>query len=111
MDLNSNNRHALVTGASRGLGRAIASALAAEGAAVAAVARNLERLNELVAAPRRPRGRSARALRPRRCVRDRQSRPRAGTRGYLCAQYRRSSAGDAAGTSDAVWSQQFERCS
>jgi 3-oxoacyl-[acyl-carrier protein] reductase len=47
MDLGLERRHALVTGASRGLGRAIALALAAEGADVVAVARNLERLNEL----------------------------------------------------------------
>jgi 3-oxoacyl-[acyl-carrier protein] reductase len=47
MDLGLGKRHALVTGASRGLGRAIALALASEGAEVVAVARNLERLNEL----------------------------------------------------------------
>jgi 3-oxoacyl-[acyl-carrier protein] reductase len=47
MDLGLERRHALVTGASRGLGRAIALALAAEGADVVAVARNVERLNEL----------------------------------------------------------------
>jgi 3-oxoacyl-[acyl-carrier protein] reductase len=50
MDLGLVNRHALVAGASRGLGRAIASALAAEGAQVVAVARNFERLNNLAAA-------------------------------------------------------------
>jgi 3-oxoacyl-[acyl-carrier protein] reductase len=49
MDLGIENRRALVTGASRGLGRAIAVALAAEGAEVVAVARSRERLNELVA--------------------------------------------------------------
>ena len=47
MNLGLENRRALVAGASRGLGRAIAMALAAEGAAVTAVARNLERLNQL----------------------------------------------------------------
>jgi 3-oxoacyl-[acyl-carrier protein] reductase len=51
MDLGLENRRALVAGASRGLGRAIASAFAAEGAQVLAVARNLDRLKELAAAP------------------------------------------------------------
>ena len=49
MDLAIEDRCALVTGASRGLGSAIASALAAEGVKVVAVARSLERLNDLVA--------------------------------------------------------------
>jgi len=47
MDLGLEKRRALVTGASRGLGRAIALALADEGADVVAVARNLDRLGEL----------------------------------------------------------------
>jgi 3-oxoacyl-[acyl-carrier protein] reductase len=47
MNLGLENRRALVAGASRGLGRAIAMALAAEGAAVTGVARDLERLNQL----------------------------------------------------------------
>jgi 3-oxoacyl-[acyl-carrier protein] reductase len=47
MDLELNRRRAMVTGASRGIGAAIASALAAEGADVIAVARNLERLEQL----------------------------------------------------------------
>ena len=49
MDLGIEGRCALVTGASRGLGRAIALALAGEGVKVVAVARNRERLSELAA--------------------------------------------------------------
>ncbi len=44
MDFGLTNRRALVTGASRGLGRAIAEALRSEGAAVAICARNAERI-------------------------------------------------------------------
>ena len=45
-------RPALVTGASRGLGRAIAISLAAAGAKVACVATSIEKLDEVVAAIR-----------------------------------------------------------
>ena len=44
MDLGLNNKSALVTGASRGLGKAIAAALSAEGAKVAICARDTARL-------------------------------------------------------------------
>jgi 3-oxoacyl-[acyl-carrier protein] reductase len=56
MDLGIEQRSAVVTGASRGLGRAVALALASEGAHVIAIARNLERLNELAASYRGERG-------------------------------------------------------
>jgi 3-oxoacyl-[acyl-carrier protein] reductase len=49
MDLGIDGRRALVTGASRGLGRAIALSLASEGARVVAIARNRESLDELAA--------------------------------------------------------------
>jgi 3-oxoacyl-[acyl-carrier protein] reductase len=50
MDLGLKRRRAVVTGASRGIGRAIASALAAEGADVIAAARNAQKLQELAGA-------------------------------------------------------------
>ena len=49
MDLQLRNKTALVTGASTGIGRAIARALAAEGVRVAVVARRRENLAELAA--------------------------------------------------------------
>ena len=63
MNFGLENRRALVTGASRGLGGAIASALAAEGATVTAVARNLDRLNQLALAA----GTGPGAITPRVC--------------------------------------------
>jgi NAD(P)-dependent dehydrogenase (short-subunit alcohol dehydrogenase family) len=53
---------AVVTGASRGIGRAVAGALAAEGAAVVAAARTEQALEELAAA-----GAGAGSIKPVRC--------------------------------------------
>jgi 3-oxoacyl-[acyl-carrier protein] reductase len=52
MDLNLTGRKAIVTGASRGLGRAIAEQLAAEGCDLALCARGAESLEELAASLR-----------------------------------------------------------
>jgi 3-oxoacyl-[acyl-carrier protein] reductase len=56
MDLGLEQRRALVTGASRGLGRAIALGLAAEGAHVVAVARDPDRLGSLASGAAAGRG-------------------------------------------------------
>lgn len=48
MDLGITGRHALVTGAGRGLGHAIAKCLAREGAIIAAVSRTVEDIERLV---------------------------------------------------------------
>lgn len=67
MDLELEGRRAVVTGASRGIGRAIALALAAEGAHVVAVARNLEKLQSLASGePLAGASADARATIPRR---------------------------------------------
>jgi 3-oxoacyl-[acyl-carrier protein] reductase len=62
MNLQLAGRKAVVAGASRGLGRAIALALAAEGAAVGALARDAKRLGELAASV--PKGHGTIAIHP-----------------------------------------------
>ena len=49
MDLKLNNKNALVCGSTQGIGRATAIALAAEGVNVTLVARNREKLKEVLA--------------------------------------------------------------
>ena len=109
MDLGLENRRAVVTGASRGLGRAIAAALAAEGANVVAVARNLERLNELAAS--NPHGRGTISA----CSCDLAQASAIDNLGsvlqeadILVLNTGGPPPGPAAETPDAVWSRQFE---
>jgi 3-oxoacyl-[acyl-carrier protein] reductase len=109
MDLGLDKRRAVVTGASRGLGRAIASALAAEGADVIAVARNPERLNELVNAAAAGRG----SISARAC--DLADGPAIDALAavmqdtdILVLNTGGPPPGAAADTSDAVWLKQFE---
>ena len=66
MDLQLTGRRALVTGGSRGIGKAVAAALLAEGAEVAIAARDPGRLNE---------GRMAGATSPGRLSTPARSRP------------------------------------
>ena len=49
MNLNIQNKYFLITGASRGIGRAIAGSLLSEGAKVGLVARGQEQLEKTVA--------------------------------------------------------------
>jgi len=106
MDLELERRRAVVTGASRGLGRAIATALAAEGARVTAVARNLARLNDLAAS-------SAGRISAHACnLSDGDSiqglADELGKTDILVLNTGGPPPGTAADTADATWSTQFE---
>jgi 3-oxoacyl-[acyl-carrier protein] reductase len=99
----------VVIGASRGLGRAIASALAAEGADVIAVARNLERLSDLVNATAAGRG----SITAHACdLADGPAidalAPLMHDTDILVLNTGGPPPGTAAGTPDAVWIKQFE---
>jgi 3-oxoacyl-[acyl-carrier protein] reductase len=108
MDLGLEGRHALVTGASRGLGRAMALSLAAEGAKVVAVARNPERLSEVAAAAS---GRGSITTRPcdlgDAAAIERLQDILAAT-DVLILNTGGPPPGSAADTTDAVWIKQFE---
>ena len=62
MDLQLTGRRALVTGGSRGIGKAVAAALLAEGTEVAIAARDLDRLNEAAGALGAAAGRTVPAI-------------------------------------------------
>src|SRR5215470_19787352 len=109
MDLGIDGRHALVAGASRGLGKAIALSLASEGAKVVAVARNRARLDELAA--------SAPSLRGSISVRPCDLSDAAAIEGLadvlagvdiLVLNSGGPSAGPVTATTDATWSRQFD---
>jgi 3-oxoacyl-[acyl-carrier protein] reductase len=109
MDLGLESRRALVTGASRGLGRALALALAAEGAAVTAVARNAERLNELAAAVGKgPGSITARACDLSDSIAIQGLADVLEPVDVLVLNTGGPPPGTAAGTSDATWSAQFD---
>ena len=109
MDLGLSGRRALVAGASRGLGRAVSLELAAEGAAVVAVARNLDKLRDLsVAAPAQPG-----SITPHVCdLADATAIGRLadvlGNLDILVLNGGGPPAGPVADVSDAVWSRQFD---
>ena len=71
MDLQLSGRRALVTGGSRGIGKAVAAALLAEGAEVAIAARDVGRLSEAGADLGAAAGRAVPAMgrHRRRCLR------------------------------------------
>src|ERR1700677_2923707 len=109
MDLGLEKRRALVTGASRGLGRAISLALAAEGADVTAVARNLERLGELAAGFTAGSGKiTARSCGLAAASAIEVLRDVLGQVDVLVINTGGPPPGPADETSDAVWSKQFE---
>src|ERR1700676_4760408 len=109
MDLGLEGRRALVTGASRGLGRAIALALAAEGADVVAVARDLGRLSDLADSPAMGCGKiTARVCDPSDGSAIESLRDVLGQVEVLVLNTGGPPPGPADETSDAVWIKQFE---
>ena len=107
MDLQLENRRAVVTGASRGLGRAIAAALAAEGARVTAVARSAERLAQLAASAATPGSIHAQPCDLSDGAALESLRPELGRCDILVLNTGGPPPGSVADTSDAVWVQQF----
>lgn len=109
MDLGLKGRRALVTGASRGIGRAIAYALAAEGAEVTAVARSREPLRSLSeSASDLPGGITARQCDLADAAAIGTLRDVLGHTDVLVLNTGGPPSGAAADISDDVWLQQFE---
>lgn len=107
MDLGLQGRRAVVTGASRGIGRAIALALTAEGAEVVAVARNREKLEELGNAARHAKLRTQVADLSNQADID-QLAPALETADILVFNTGGPPFGAAADITDALWTAQFE---
>jgi 3-oxoacyl-[acyl-carrier protein] reductase len=109
MDLGLKGRRGVVTGASRGLGRAIASSLAAEGTDIVAVARDLERLKDLARSTAAGNGTiTAHACDLSKAEAIQGLASHLGETDILVINTGGPPAGTAADTTDAVWSAQFE---
>ena len=109
MDLGIDGRRALVTGASRGLGRAIALSFAREGARVVAVARNRAQLDELAVSTPPGRGSiSARACDLSDAAAIESLADVLAEVDILVLNSGGPPAGPVTGTTDATWSAQFE---
>jgi 3-oxoacyl-[acyl-carrier protein] reductase len=108
VDLELQRRRAVVTGASRGIGRAIALALAAEGADVVAVARDRAKLEELAATAAAAGTITVRAADLSQAAAIQGLTAELETADILVFNTGGPPFGTAAETTDAVWAAQFE---